>query len=452
MLTLIAFIVAIGILVTAHEFGHYQVAKWCGVKVLKFSIGFGKPLWSKVYGKDQTEFIVAAIPLGGYVKFLDEKEEQEDSEKVVFTEIDLKRAFNRQHVLKRIAIVLAGPFANLLLAIFLYWLLLMSGVTGIKPMLGEVIADSPAALAGFKQNDIIKSINGNEIDTWKEASFALVTESLKNDVAEVEVLDRQEKTQIRKLNLYSFDLEKSKQDVMATLGLTLYEIEIPARIGGVKAGEVADIAGLKVDDLVLSVNQQKVNIWQDFTHEIRRNPNKPIEVLVRRNDDQIVVNLTPKPIIEDGKTVGLIGVAVKDSRVTTTYFSTLVALRKALATTWDTSILSFKLMGKLVTGQLSLKNISGPITIANAAGESADRGLKPYIAFLAFISISIGVMNLLPIPVLDGGHFMYYIAELITGKPVPESILIIGQKIGLLLLGLMMIVAIYNDVARIVSS
>lgn len=452
MLTLIAFIVAIGILVTVHEFGHYQVAKWCGVKVLKFSIGFGKPLWSKVYGKDQTEFIVAAIPLGGYVKFLDEKEAQEDSEKVVFTETDLKRAFNRQHVLKRIAIVLAGPFANLLLAIFLYWLLLMSGVTGIKPILGKVIADSPAAIAGFKQNDIIKSINGNDIDTWKEASFALVTESLKNDVAEVEVLDSHQNTQIRKLNLRNFDLEKSKQDVMETLGLTLYEIDIPARIGGVKTGEVADIAGLKTDDLVLSVNQQKVNIWQDFTQEIRRNPNKPIEVIVRRNDDQIVVNLTPKTIIEDGKTVGLIGVAVKDSRVTTTYFSTLVALRKALATTWDTSILSFKLMGKLVTGQLSLKNISGPVTIANAAGESADRGLKPYIAFLAFISISIGVMNLLPIPVLDGGHFMYYIAELITGKPVPESILIIGQKIGLLLLGLMMIVAIYNDVARIVSN
>lgn len=451
MFTLLAFIVAIGILVTVHEFGHYQVAKWCGVKVLKFSIGFGKPLWSKALGKDQTQFIVAAIPLGGYVKFLDEKEAQESNEKIVFPESDLKRAFNRQHVLKRIAIVLAGPFANLLLAVLLYWLLLVSGVTGIKPILGKVIADSPAALAGFKQNDVIKRINGNEIDTWKEASFALATESLKNATVDVEVLDSRQKIQIRKLNLQSFNLEKSKQDVMSTLGLTLYEVDIPARIGEVKAGAAADIAGLKTDDLVLSVNHQKVSVWQDFTQEIRRNANKPVKVLVLRNHEEIVLNITPKPHIEDGKMVGLIGVAVKDSRVTTKYFSVPVALKKAFATTWDTSILSFKLMGKLVTGQLSLKNLSGPVTIASAAGESADRGFKPYIAFLAFISISIGVMNLLPIPVLDGGHFMYYIAELLTGKPVPESILIIGQKIGLLLLGLMMIVAIYNDVIRVIT-
>ena len=451
MLTLLAFIATIGILVTVHEYGHYQIAKWCGVKVLKFSIGFGKPLWSKFLGKDRTEFIIATIPLGGYVKFLDEKEAQETDKNIKFSESDLKRAFNRQHVLKRMAIVLAGPFANLLLAALLYWLLLMSGVTGIKPLIGKVITDSPAATAGFMPNDTIKSVNGNEIDTWKEASFAFVTESLKNASVDVEVLDRHQKTHIRKLNLQSFDFEKSKQDVMTALGLTLYEVDIPARIGEVKAGAAADIAGLKIDDLVLSVNKKKVIYWQDFTQEIRQNPDKPVAVLVRRNQEDVMLNITPKANKEDGKTIGVIGVAVQDSRVTTTYFSVAVALKKAVATTWDTSILSLKLMGKLVTGQLSLKNMSGPVTIANAAGESADRGLKPYIAFLAFISISIGIMNLLPIPVLDGGHFMYYIAELVTGKPVPESILIIGQKIGLFLLGLMMVIAFYNDITRLIT-
>ena len=451
MYTLLAFIVTIGILVTVHEYGHYQIAKWCGVKVLKFSFGFGKPLWSKFLGKDQTEFIIAAIPLGGYVKFLDEKEAQEIDKNIKFSESDLKRAFNRQHVLKRMAIVLAGPFANLLLAAMLYWLLIMSGVTGIKPMIGKVTPDSPAAVAGFMPNDIIKSVNGNEIDTWREASFAFVTESLKNNSVDVEVLDSYKKIHIRKLNLQSFDFEKSKQDVMTVLGLTLYEVDIPARIGEVKAGDAADIAGLKMGDLVLSVNNKKVVFWQDFTQEIRQNPDISVAVLVRRNQEEIMLNITPKASTVDGKKIGLIGVAVMDNRVTTTYFSVAVALRKAVTTTWDTSILSLKLMGKLVTGQLSLKNMSGPVTIANAAGESADRGLKPYIAFLAFISISIGVMNLLPIPVLDGGHFMYYIAELVTGKPVPESILIIGQKIGLFLLGLMMVIAFYNDIIRLIT-
>lgn len=455
MLTLLAFIVTIGILVTVHEYGHYQIAKWCGVKVLKFSIGFGKPLWSKFLGKDRTEFIIAAIPLGGYVKFLDEKEAEKEAQEadknIKFSASDLKRAFNRQHVLKRMAIVLAGPFANLLLAALLYWLLLMSGVTGIKPMIGKVITDSPAAVAGFMPNDIIKRINGSAIDTWKEASFAFVTESLKNDSADVEVLDSHQKKHIRKLNLQRFDFEKSKQDVMTALGFTLYEVDIPARIGEVKTGAAADIAGLKTGDLVLTVNKKKVAVWQDFTQEIRQNADKTVGVLVKRNQEEIMLNITPKASTEDGKTVGLVGVAVQDSRVTTTYFPVAIALKKAIATTWDTSILSLKLMGKLVTGQLSLKNMSGPVTIANAAGESADRGGKSYIAFLAFISISIGVMNLLPIPVLDGGHFMYYIAELVTGKPVSESALIIGQKIGLFLLGLMMVIAFYNDITGLIT-
>lgn len=451
MFTTLAFFVTISILVTVHEYGHYQVAKWCGVKVLKFSIGFGKSFWSKSFGKDNTEFVVAVIPLGGYVKFLDEKEALDTNPPPQFSESDLQRAFNRQHVLKRMAIVLAGPFANLLLATILYWLLLMSGVTVIKPMIGKVIADSPAEVAGFKQNDMIKSINGRAVDSWKEAGVALVTESLQSDSVNVEVIDDHQIKRFRKLNLQQFDFERSNQDVMTALGFTLYEVNTPPRIGYVAEGTPADIAGLMVGDLVLCVNQKKVTFWQDFTEEVRQHANKSIEVLIKRNQEQITFNITPKASQVDGKTIGLIGVAAQDSRVTTSHFSVWRALRKSTLLTWDTSILSLRLMGRLVMGQLSLKNMSGPITIANAAGESADKGFKPYIAFLAFISISIGVMNLLPIPVLDGGHFMYYIAEVVTGRPVPDTALIIGQKIGLFLLGILMVIAFYNDIARLIS-
>ncbi len=453
MFTLLAFIVTIGILVTVHEYGHYQVAKWCGVKVLKFSIGFGNTLWSKIVDKDGMELIVAAIPLGGYVKFLDERElnEQETAPAVHYSEADLDRAFNRQSVFKRIAIVLAGPFANFLLAILLYWLLLMVGVMGIKPSLGKVIVNSPAAMAGFKPNETITKISGNTVDTWQEASFAFLKESLKNQNVDVEVVSDYQKPRTRKLNLASIDFDNEHQDVLTVLGFTLPQTDIPARISEVKKGGPADVGGLQANDLVLSIGQQRIVFWQDFTQVVKQNAGKSLDVLIKRNAKEITLKVTPDASTVDGKILGMIGVAAQDNRLTKIDYSAWRALTKSVTTTWDTSILSLKLMGKLVTGQLSLKNMSGPVTIANAAGDSADRGWKQFVGFLAFISISIGVMNLLPIPVLDGGHLMYYMAELLTGKPVSESIMVIGQKIGIFLLGLMMIIAFYNDINRLIT-
>ncbi|MGB4811308.1 MAG: RIP metalloprotease RseP [Methylophilaceae bacterium] len=452
MLTLIAFLVTIGILVTVHEYGHYQVAKWCGVRILKFSIGFGKPLWSKTFGKDNTEFIIASIPLGGYVKFLDEREfvEVDNVTQASYSEADLQRAFNRQPVLKRMAVVLAGPFANLLLAILLYWAILMTGVLGIKPILGKVLENSPAAVAGFKENEVIQKINGNQVDTWQEASFAFLNASLKNTNATVNVLDNNGKTKLHKLNLAAINLDNPDQDALAVLGFAFIQPDIKAQIGGLNSDGPAAKAGLKVNDLILKANQQTIKHWQDFTSVIKESASKKVELLVQRNGEELTIIILPEAKIVEGKTIGMIGVAALDSRVSMINYSPLRAFVKATATTWDTSIVSLKLMEKLVTGQLSLKNMSGSLTIANAAGESADRGLKQFIGFLAFISISIGVMNLLPIPVLDGGHFMYYVVELLTRKPVPDSALMIGQKIGFFMLGLLMIIAFYNDINRLI--
>ena len=451
MLTTIAFLVTIGLLVTVHEFGHYQVAKWCGIKVLKFSIGFGKPLCSKTLVKNGTEFILAAIPLGGYVKFLDEREFSEQEQASQYSEDDLKRAFNRQSVLKRMAVVLAGPFANLLLAIALYWVLLMMGVLGIKPILGGAIQHSPAALAGFKSNETINKINDYEVDTWQEASFLFLNESLKNKTAQVEVLDENQTIQHRTINLASIDFDKANQDVMNLLGFTEVQTHFPVRIADVQSGGSANKAGMKINDLIIEINQHKIDSVQDFVDVINQNPNQPIDIFIKRGAEHIVLKVTPDAKKVGERNIGVVGVAAQDSRLTKIDYSAGRALTKAAGTTWDTSVMSLKLMGKLVTGQLSLKNMSGPLTIANAAGDSAEKGLKQFIGFLAFISISIGVMNLLPIPVLDGGHFMYYMAELLTGKAVPESAMILGQKIGFLLLGLMMLVAFYNDINRLIT-
>ncbi|HOY87506.1 MAG TPA: RIP metalloprotease RseP [Methylotenera sp.] len=448
MITLLAFIFTIGILVTVHEYGHFQVAKWCNVRVLKFSIGFGLPLWRRKAGRDQTEFIIAAIPLGGYVKMLDEREFDEANLPTGYSEVDLKRAFNRQSVFKRIAIVLAGPLANLLLAVLIYWGILLMGISGLKPIIGSVSESSPAAIAGFKSNETIQKINGKQVDSWQEASWAFLNESLKSKSVFVEVLNDNNARLVHELSLAPIDFDKANLDVLNVLGFTAAQPEIAAQISEVENGSAAELAGFEAGDLVLRVNHEKVIFWHHFTQMIRDNPLKPLQVVVQRNTQEFNLTVTPEAKIISGNEIGMIGVKAKESKI---HYTPLAAFVKANNTTWDTSLLSLRLMGKLVTGQLSLKNMSGPVTIANAAGESANRGIKQFIGFLAFISISIGIMNLLPIPVLDGGHLMYYMVEIVTGKPVSEATMMIGQKIGILLLGLMMVIAFYNDITRLIT-
>jgi len=461
MLTALTFLLTMSILVTVHEYGHFQVAKWCGVKVLRFSIGFGKPLWSKTFGKDKTEFVIAAIPLGGYVKMLDERELAAESSltlpEVTYSEIELKRAFNRQSIAKRIAIVLAGPAANLLLAIGLYWILFTMGIVGMKPILGKVIDHSPAALASFAHGETIQKINGKEVASWQEVSWILLTESLKNNSVEVEAISSNHEIHIHQLDLSNIDQEAATKDILAASGLTVYQPDIPALIGVVTKNSPADLVGLKTNDLVLRINQYKVSNWEDLVKEVRNSPNKPIEIEVLRDSKTLNFTVKPEKFEENGKAIGRVGIAFKmddaqqNKLFVTTHYNASGAFLKATEKTWDISVFTLKMLGAMLTGQTSLKGVSGPVTIASYAGQSAKMGLKVFIGFLAVISISIGVLNLLPIPVLDGGHLMYYIVEIFTGKPTSDFALNIGQRLGFFLLGCMMILAFYNDINRLIT-
>ena len=458
MLTGLAFILTLGLLVTVHEYGHFQVARWCGVKVLKFSIGFGKPLWSKKIGLDQTEFVLAAIPLGGFVKMLDEREFEQDAVSPDdYSEAQLKRAFNRQPVNKRIAIVLAGPMANLLLAIFLYWLLFMTGVVGMKPTLGKVLDSSPAATANFMTGETIQKINGRDVSTWQDVSWFLLNESLKNNSVEIQAISSNQEILTHQLSLSTINIDDVNKDTLTLLGLTVLQPNIAARVGDVVNGSPADLAGLKTNDLVLLIGNTQVKSWEDFVEVVRQHANTPLDMLVLRNSAEIKLTVRPDAVIENGKEVGRIGAALRieqgelDRFFVTVHYSAIQALVRATEKTWETAIFSLKILGKMVSGQTSWKGMSGPVTIAHYAGQSAGMGIKVFIGFLALISISIGVLNLLPIPVLDGGHLMYYMVEILTGKAVPESVMVVGQKIGFSMLGFMMVIAFYNDINRLIT-
>ena len=456
LLTPIAFIVTIGLLVIVHEFGHYQVAKWCNVKVLKFSIGFGKPLFSKVTGRDQTEFVLAAIPLGGYVKMLSEAELINTSE---YDQHDMQRSLERATLGKRMAIVLAGSFANLLLAIVLYWGLLMMGVVGLKPIIGSVADNSPAARASIASGDTIQSVAGKPVTTWQDARWALLNASLKAKPITVQTHNAANEVHIHQLDLSSTnknaDDADSDQDIIQKIGLTIYQPVVAAKMGMITSNSRAAQAGLQENDVVLKANNISVTTWDGFVKVVRENPENPIQLQVDRQGVQLALSLTPESVTENNQTIGRIGAAfqldqaVLNELLVTKEYSVLSALGQATVKTWETAIFSLKMLGNMLAGNVSVKSLSGPLTIANFAGQSANMGLKAFISFLALISISIGVLNLLPIPVLDGGHFMYYVIEFFTKKPVPESMVLFGQKIGFALLGAMMFIALFNDINRL---
>lgn len=461
MLTVLTFLVTMSLLVTVHEYGHFQVAKWCGVKVLKFSIGFGKPLWSKRFGQDQTELSIAAIPLGGYVKMLDERELATDaaieSLPVAYSEEELKRAFNRQSVVKRMAIVLAGPVANLLLAIGLYWILFGMGVTGMKPIVGKVVDYSPAAIAKFVDGEIIQKINGKDVTSWQEVSWILFNESLKKSPLNIQALSGDGYVHFHQLDLSQIEQNAAESDILSAAGLTMYQPDVPARIGDVTKNGPADIAGLKTGDLVQAINKVKINTWEELVNIVRANPYQPLEVDVLRGSTSKHFSVLPEQFKQNGKPAGRIGIAFtldeseQAKLFVTSHYNGAQALLKATEKTWDISTFTLKMLGKMLTGQSSLKGVSGPVTIASYAEQSAKMGVKVFIGFLAVISISIGVLNLLPIPVLDGGHLMYYMVEIFTGKPTSDIVLNIGQRIGFFLLGCMMILAFYNDINRLIT-
>jgi regulator of sigma E protease len=450
MMTLLAFIVAIAVLVVFHELGHYWVARWCDVKVLRFSVGFGKVIYAKRFAGGETEWVVSAIPLGGYVKMLDEREGEVAAN-------ELSRTFNRKTVQQRMAIVVAGPVANLLLAVVLYFALFIHGVPGLKPVLGAVVPDTPAAAAGLQSKRTIVSIDGQATPSWQEIRWVMLDKVLQQKAANIELRSQDGESEFRVLEVNSLTAADLDGDFMHKLGLKPYQPPVYPIIGKLVEGSAAQRAGFLVDDRILSVDDQPVELWENWVDVVRANANKPLHVEIERAGMHLKLVVTPEPFDDAGKTIGRIGAAAFidktafEAMITTVSYPPVAALQEALRKTWDTSIFSLKMMGKMVMGEVSMKNLSGPITIADYAGQSAQLGLGAYIGFLALISISLGVLNLLPIPLLDGGHLLYYAVEFFKGSPVSDSLWEAGQKVGIALLVTMMAFALYNDISRLIS-
>jgi len=451
MYTIAAFAVALGVLIVIHELGHFVVARWCGVKVLRFSVGFGKPLLLKRFGVDGTEWAIGAFPLGGYVKMLDEREGE-------VAPHELPRAFNRQSVYRRSAIVVAGPLANLVLAVLLYWVLFMHGVPGIKPVLGDVPAATAAAAAGFQRGDELITIEKQRVPTWQDVRWVLLKRALQHEVLGVEVRNAQGATAVRHLDMGGVTGDDLEADFLDKLGLTHFQPELKSVVESVLPRGAAARGGLAAGDVIVSVDGQPVSLWEDVVVRVRQSPARPLTMQVKRADAVRVLQIVPDSVVENGKTVGKIGAAaafdpkLMQKLVTEVRYAPPRALREAFAKTWDTSVFSLKMMGKMFFGEVSWRNISGPITIADYAGQSAHLGWMPYLGFLALISISLGVLNLLPIPLLDGGHLMYYMAEIVKGSPVTEKTMEIGQQIGIAILLTLMAFAFYNDINRLITN
>lgn len=457
MIQLLAFIVTIGLLVTIHEYGHFIVARFFNVKVLRFSIGFGKAIYKRKFGQDNTELVIAAIPLGGYVKMLDENALEDEEEASSYSVADLERSYNRQSVFKRMAIVLAGPLFNLLLAILIYWIILSSGVWTAKPYVGAPKQGTPAAIAGIQPGSLITKANDTEIKSWQDLRWYIMEQTGNNKPIVLTIVDANQKKQHYTLPMQQFDGEKVDVDPLEQLGLTPFQAALPPVIGQLVEDGAAMQAGLKQHDKIVSVNGTSVSDWMAFVDIVQASANKKLTLLILREKVRHTLVLTPKAVKQDDKTIGKIGAgvdypkALQQKYLVKTDYTLVEALVKAVGKTWDTAWFSLKMLGKMLTGNVSWKMMSGPVTIADYAGQSANMGIKAFAGFLALMSISIGVLNLLPIPMLDGGHFMYYVIEIILGRPVPESVLLIGQKIGLALIGVMMMLAFYNDINRLVS-
>ncbi|MBT9567419.1 MAG: RIP metalloprotease RseP [Thiobacillus sp.] len=444
--TILWFLVAIGILVVGHEFGHYVAARLAGVKVLRFSVGFGKPLLSRRFGRDQTEWTLAALPFGGYVKMLDEREGDVPA-------AEAHRSFNRASVWRRIGIVMAGPIANFLLAIVFYWALFLHGVPAMKPMIGEPPVGSPAAQAGLVAGDEIRRVNGSDTPSFQDLRLNLLRAGVAGDPLTLELADGRSV----RLDALPIETDNLERDTLRPLGIVRYDPEIEPVIGTVLPDGAAARAGFQSGDRLIAANGQAVANWQAWVQAVRQHPAKPLRIEYERQGQRGELTVVPDAVDEAGQRVGKIGAGPRvDEAVLATLmvevrYGPLDALWQGAAKTWDMSVFTLEMMGRMALGQVSWKNLSGPLTIADYAGQSATLGWLSFVGFLALVSVSLGVLNLLPIPLLDGGHLMYYVAEVLTGRPVSERTMEIGGRIGMTLLLLLMSFALFNDLQRLIG-
>lgn len=452
LISVAAFIVALGILITVHEFGHYWVARKMGVKVLRFSIGFGKPLLRWVRGEDKTEYVIAALPLGGYVKMLDARENAE------IAEADRDHEFTQKPLYARFAIVFAGPLFNFIFAFFAYWLLFVAGITGVKPVIGSVLPDSLAAHAGIESGEQIRQLDGEPIQTWEQFSSHLIQIAVDGGRVQLQ-LSRSEDGVFRQVELsIPQKMEIQPALLMREVGLSPQGPDYENIVDSIADGSAAQQAGLQAGDRITMINTTPIANWQGLVEIIRANPGVSLALIVERGEDHQQHNLSviPARIDVQGKEIGQLGVRPRSLSeqawapyLTEQRYGVIESIAQSLQRIIDTSVLSLKMFGRMLIGEASLDNLSGPITIADYAGKTATIGLSEFLSFLALISISLGIINLLPIPLLDGGHLMYYLIEFVKGSPVSEQVEIFGQRIGIALLLTLMSIAFINDFARL---
>jgi len=447
--TVAAFVIALGVLIVVHEYGHYRVARLCNVKVLRFSVGFGRPLFRR-QGRDGTEWVIAAVPFGGYVKMLDEREVPVSAE-------DLPHAFNRQSVWRRTAIVAAGPLANFLFAIAVYAALFMYGLPEARPIVAAPPVGSAAAAAGLQAADTIVSIDGEAVSTWQQLRWRVLKGALQGEQLRLERVSERRHLSEATLDLRPFAGADAEGDLLAAIGLQLYRPPLAPVLGQVEAGSAAGRAGLLAGDRIERINGAAIDSWSDLVDAVRASPEQALRFEILREGRSMQFTVTPEAREVNGARIGRIGAAphVPPSHLERVLVRTrhgpAEAVLLAADKTFDIALFSLRMLGKMLLGEVSWKHLSGPVTIADYAGQSAQMGWISYLTFLALISISLGVLNLLPIPLLDGGHLMYYALEVIKGSPVSERVMELGQRVGLTLLLIMMAFAFYNDLNRLFS-
>lgn len=444
--SILAFVAAISILVAVHEFGHYIVGRWCGMKVLRFSIGFGKPIWMRVSGKDQTEYCVSAIPLGGYVRFLDSRDGPVEPE-------DEGRAFNHRPIPARIAVLVAGPAFNFIFAVLAYWLLLSGGVMTLKPAVGEVKPDSYADKAGLTFGDKIVAVGDVATSDWEST----LVQILENMVADGRVpLTLESDAGRERLAVIDVGSDRTRLTEPGLLfeGLGFEIWQPPAEIGALTPDGAADKAGLRVGDRIVSIDGTRTMTFADLIGVVAPLANQRVAIEYVRDGRTATVDAVLGEHEVAGEQRGLLGVSLPQASSDYYFlrsYTPLESLREAANKTWTSTIFTVRMLSRMVTGDVSIKNISGPINIGQIAGESAQRGATYFLSFLAVVSISLGVLNLLPIPVLDGGQIVYQLVEMIKGSPMTERAQMLGQQVGIFALLLLMSFAFYNDIARILE-